>query len=439
MLGWETRIMSVHRSALHAALIVLPALLYLALSIGLAVNVPVGDDFVVLDTVSDLHAARDWQAWWTSLVAMHNEHRLVTTRLLAWLTSALPNGVDFIIVSALAQLALVASLVALGATMRLGRQWRPWAVLMLCVMHPQLYKLMFYPMSALQAFVGLLLSLSYLYAALIAGRHVLACALAISAILTTGGGLIIMPLGCAVLLLSGQFRPALGHACVALLSAWLYLHGEARATGAAAWAFEHPFTVVQFFLGLFGSAAEIPSYRLSMWSRLTCPLLGLAVFGYAIVTSIRMVHRREVACDPASRGTLACLWLCLTMAVLVVVNRSQLYADDLQAAMLDGRYRLYGLLATAIGLVDLTRRLELQRGQWRRLGPAALATALALNLWWTAYRLGPARETAHQREQALQHWFRTGDPSGLSTWAVPSDEADRILRRAVAAGIFRAR
>jgi hypothetical protein len=418
--------------------IAVPVLLYVATLTMFAVNVPVGDDHVVLASLIQLHEASDWPSWFRALLASHNEHRIVTTRAVGYVLSLLPQGVDFRILLILGNAALFGALAVLGRMLRFDRLWAAWAILALIVLQPQQHKLMFYPMANLQAYSGMLFSLAYLYFTLQRGREYVAIPFYLCAVLTTGGGLFLILLGTLILAMRGRWAALALHMCIAVpVSAWYLVDLRSAQTGALAYAIQHPWVVARLFLGILGNIAEFPSYRLgwiSSYTTLTMAILLLAYIGVIVRRTAREVAR---AGRDADIGILVCIAYCLMMITLVVLSRAHLHEETALGASLDGRYRIYGLLIAALCIIDVLRQLDTRQRLTARLMGAVLAGALTFNVGWYAYRFDTIRFAALTRTHGLQTWMKTGDSSELRSWAVPTDTAAAILGRAVAAGVFR--
>jgi hypothetical protein len=437
----STRVASLDDVIVHA-LPVLPMLAFLSFTLAFAVNVPVGDDYVILGDVVDLHQASGGAQvlgilWSAYLQAEQIEHRLVTTRILAYLASLMPGGLDFRMLSLLATLALFGALALFANMLRLGRRWDLWLILFLVVLQPQLEKLMFYPMGAVQAYFGLLFELAYLYLTIQGGRTPLAMATLSGAVLTSGAGIVLPLLGVPILAARRDWRGVLVHAAVGALLVATFLIGAGPRAGAVGFALDHPWQTLRLFLGVLGSVAEIPVYRLSGLSAYLIIPLGLALLAYAATVGYRASAASGDPRRDADGVLLVALAFALMLAATIAVNRIQVYNDSWLRAALDGRYRIYGLLVFAACAIDLVRRAE-KRERWQLRAPLiALTAAAALNVVWYAYRTNHAVRAADSRSHALALWVRNGDPSELPSWNHPADMAGQALSRAVKAGVFK--
>jgi hypothetical protein len=421
--------------ALRAAL-PLPAFAFIFFTVILAVNVPVGDDYVVLESVVDLRHAKDGAHFLEVLFSAHvgGEHRLAVTRLLAYAASFLPGGLDLRLLSVLATLALFAALVVAGGMLGLEKHWGYWLLLFLTVLTPQMEKLMFYPMAAVQAFLGLLLGLLYLQF-VISDRVLWASVALLAGVFTTGGAVALPVIAAAVLSLRRRWGTLSLHTIIGGTIIAIYFSGDAGPIdGAIEFAFAHPWQTLQLFLGILGSIAEVPAFRYLSWSAYSTVVAGVILLGYstALLYQACEKHRQATAVEV---GTLALVAYSLAMIFLIAVNRMLLYQDAMLAAALDGRYKLYGLLITAVCAINLLRRIQYKR--WSAYGAAlVLLGAFLMDVDWYFYRANHAYSAAQSRLHAIDVWVRTGSTSELPSWANSPEMAGRALERAADAGIF---
>ena len=415
----------------------LPVLLYGASVLAFAVNVPVGDDHVVLDTLTDLHSVSDLRGWFDRILAPHNEHRIVTTRLIAYAFSRLPDGIDFRALIFVGNAALLGSLWVLGGLLGLGRRSAARAVLVLIVLQPQPHKLMFYPMAIIGAYGGLLFSMAYLHFTLKRGKEYIAPLFLAGTVLTTGAGIFLIVLGTLALALRRRWTPLVVHLAVAVALAGWYFHAVRPAeTQIVAFALRNPLVLARMFLGLLGGIAEFPSYQLGWISNYTTVATGTVLLIYSGVIAQRTLRKGSQAGD-TDLALLLCLLYGLMTIALITLNRAPLYKDVMLIATLDGRYRIYGLLVAALCMIDCLQQLDSRQLLTRRLLGSVMACALIFNVGWYAYRADTMGAAALARTVALQIWLRTGDTSELPSWALEPEIAGRILHRATAAGVFR--
>jgi hypothetical protein len=122
---------------------------------------------------------------------------------------------------------------------------------------------------------------------------------------------------------------------------------------------------------------------------------------------------------------------------LIAVGRASLYERDLWGASLDGRYRIYSILFTALCCVDFVGRLR----NWGKVSALLSATmvtlALLFNLVWFAPSLFKMRVDSVGRETAMTQWLRTGDILVLPIWSTTPEEAEINLVTAIKTGAYR--
>ena len=418
------------------ALLALPACLYL-LSVALfSVNVPVGDDYTLLGEIVDLRQAPDWRTRLRILASTHNEHRILVTRLVAYLVSGLPSGLDLRVLLAIGNAVLILTLLALGRLLRFQHRWE-WIIVAMIMLQPQLQKLMFYAQSNLQAHFGILWAVAYLYFTLQPRKEHIALAFFICAVLTSGSGLFLIVVGAVVLALLKRWRSLALHIAVAV-PVWVWYLQDIGNTGidAISYALQNPVTVARFFIGTLGSVAEIPSDQFawrSSYTTITCGVLLFAYVGSVAWRSLVPGH----AGGRADMAIFAWLLYCTLLVAVIAIQRSQEYEEVLLSASLDGRYRIYSLMIAAVCVLDFLRRLK-ERG---RLGTALIPTivtcAVIFNIGWYVHRVDAMRDMAVDRVQALQLWLATGDESRLPSWDLPPETAAQLLSLAIRVGVFR--
>jgi hypothetical protein len=418
-------------------LLVAPMLLFVAYVATLSVNVPVGDDYVLLRDVVEMRRSTSIQEFMDTLLAPRMEHRLVLTRTVGYLESYLPSGIDFRLLEYVGVVGLLAALLVLGLVLELRRQWVLWALVFLAMLQPEQHKLMFYAMASVQAYFGLLVSLIYTYFLLHRRGVAFTTAALVGAALIQGSWIVLPVLGCLVLAARGDWRGGLLQAIVGVLIAVVYLAGDGLVhANHVLFALGHPWETARLFLGILGSVAEIPFERYAHLSAYTTVVAGALILGYTAVRGVHVFLKRRCLADVAELRFLVIVAFAVLVTGLIAVNRVGIYSDDWVLAALDGRYRLYGLVACTACLVDAYQNMGGNR--WlRHARPAVLAGAMVFSFGWYILRVGPDTGSARTRVDALQHWLSTGDPSLLPSWANSPTMAGDALTAAVMDGIFR--
>lgn len=415
-----------------------PAVLYVVFSVVLSANVPLLDDFLLLDSIVDLHQAPDPIGFLRLLVEPHYEHRIVTTRLLGYLASLLPGGLDFRLLLLLSDAALIGALALLGRMLRLGRRPELWLILFALVLQPQLQKLMVYTMGATLANFGVLFSLLYVDLTLRRGREHLALLALLCAMLTTAAGFALPLLGLLILVPSRRFGLAIITLVIAALGWAIYLVGNVQDAGASLpFAIHHPLLVARFFLGMLGSAAEVPLRGYEFLSTYTILALGVALAVQIGRIAARIRTRHESEADRYTIPTVVLLAYCMLIMGTIAIDRVIEYQNNVVAASLDGRYRLYGLLILAICAVDIVRRAGHVHHPGSLMRNAIVAGSVLFCGCQYALSFPELREGAKAREAAFQHWRQTGDSRALSRPAGNSADPGRVLSRAAQLRVFR--
>jgi len=414
------------RSWFTLLLVVAAPLAYYGLVLAYSVNVPIYDDYVLLKGTNDLLAATSLTEKLTGLFAMHTDYRIVTTRAIMFLWAKLTGSVDFKALNIVGNCALLPAAVVLGRSIGLGEDRKRWALFFLVSFQTQYLKLMFYPMAALQAFVGLLFSLLHLRYALEERKWFLSPVCYLLAVVTSGSGLFLSGITVPLLVYRRHYRRAGVLAAVTVATVALY----APSSGKLAYPLAHPFRVLQFFALLLGNPAELPFFR-SAAAQLS---LALSLGGYFLY--FLRAERLNLS-RPGNRqklATVACLLYLLLMIALIAVGRAETYQGTLPQAALDGRYRIYSLLFLAVCLSDLVHRVD-ARGGWRSRLPGALITcALLLNVLWCIPSFFSIRVDSRARVEAVRRWAATGQAGALPTGASPPEEAAETLAAAIRMG-----
>lgn len=411
-------------------LLAIAPLLYYASILAFSVNVPVGDDYSMLGFLNEFQASSGIGTKLQLLFSFHNEHRLVFTRAIMLLCAELTGSLDFRTLNLIGNSSLLIALVVVGRMLRLNGDTLKWTLLFLIVLQPQPLKLMFYPMAGVQAYFGLLFSLLYLHFSLKDSNWWYSALLFyVLTVLTTGSGIFLAIIGIPLLLYKRSYQRSAIHMAVAILVVFLYSPGSSNVP----YLIEHPFTVARFFLLLLGGFAQLPMVG-------SPPLqigFSIVLLGYlAYIIRDRICHGSSRLSEEGL-ATLCCLFYLLMIIGLIAVGRASLYEGDLWGASLDGRYRIYSILFSAICCVDFVGRLR-DRGKFSAKFSATMVTlALLFNLVWFAPSIIRMRIDSVGREQAMMHWLNTGDTAVLPIWSTPPEEAQTNLNAAVRTGVYR--
>lgn len=418
------------RSFALLLLVALGPALYAASILVFAVNVPVGDDYDVLGFVNEFRAADGFEHQLRLLFSFHNEHRIVVTRIVMLLSATVQGALDFRVPIVVGNLAFMLALVVIGRMLRFRGDAIKWALLFLLTLHPQPLRLMFYPMAGVTAYCGVLFSLLYLYFWADDSRlWPVALWCYVLTVLTIGSGIFLAVIGIPIALLKGRYaRAALQAALTGVVVLWY-----APQPSDLSYVIEHPLTVARFFLLLLGSIAQLPAFGRAAL-QMACSIVLLGHLGFLVCEGWR---RRADQVAPERFAMLCCLGYLLMVIGLIAVGRASAYANDVWAASLDGRYRMYSMLFAALCVIDGAGRLA-QRGRIAApLVTGLLAVSLAFNVAWFVPSWTTMRRDAAGRTAAMKHWRDTRDASALPVWSTPRRQAEANLSTAVATGSYR--
>jgi len=251
----------------------LPVLLYFLLFARFAVNIPFGDDYAVLSFVLNFTNPHV-PAKAPLLFSQHNEHRIVTLRMVLLLFYRAFHRIDFVLIALLGNLGLLgitALFSRMPAPQTLARadpfspSWAAAAVILppsYLIFQLQHYEILNWAMCAFTNVFVLLFSFLSLYLLTrfdTVRAFVLAIGFSILAAYTNGNGVFVFFIGFAVLLLRRKFRRLAWWAACGLIYIGFYFQGFVRNP-------EHPDVaallktglprLVEYALSVIGSFAD---------------------------------------------------------------------------------------------------------------------------------------------------------------------------------------
>jgi hypothetical protein len=411
------------RNALLALGTLVPVGLYLSWLNRFAVNVPQWDDFAVLATVGALRQCSTWVEWTKHLFAFHNEHRLVYTRLVAWLASGWAGGpVDFRLLMAWGNASLLGLLGLFGTgVQRANLPTLAWLPVPFLVLHLQFFENTFFAMAALQNLtVWLWAGLALACLSRPTGPYFgLALGLGLLATGTSGNGLLVFPAGALVLM--GQKRYALAGLWLGCFALAVSLYTRGLPTGPP---FTDPTSFVRAFLGYLGA---LGGARFGAW---TPALVGLALV--LVVTGAGLVLRRRhgPALWTRPEGTWLALFGFVALTGAAIALRRPV-ADVLSVP----RYKIGSVVAVVLAylLVSAALPRSVQQRRW-----AAFVVAGSVLFWAVSYR----RITPHVLAQRLVLLQDAADFERSGRLRNPAYRAQGFApelhwRAAVEAGLYR--
>ncbi len=340
------------RSPLRVALalfLLAPPIVYAGLVLRHAYNLPFVDDYaVILGFLSGLRDSSGWSQSFDLFWQQHNEHRILLTRLAVLLQSWLTGSVDFrtLIFVGNAGWFCTAFLWCRAARHRLGFPWAAVLPIPALLFAPVHYESMLWAMASLQTYWGVFLSLACLWA-LAAQSYRGALGLFPAALLTSGGGAVLYPIGNLLLLLRRQWRALAWFGVLSSIVIGVYFVGYQRVANHPdpALAARLPLRMAGYFIAFLGSISSSPGL-----ARLIGVLVGAGLLAVLLARSADVFLRLTAG-------------FILLTGLTAAVSRSGFGADQ----ALSSRYSVFSLLALvciyAAGAAGMT---SAPRPGWRR-------------------------------------------------------------------------
>ncbi|NIJ52071.1 hypothetical protein [Dyadobacter arcticus] len=323
----------------------LPVLIYFTVWNYYAINIPKWDDHALKTFIEEFAKATDWQHKAKALFKQHNEHRIATTRFFAWLDYSIFGHLNFRHLMTVGNLLLLC-IIPLWYDL-LKKNKKPLFALVpvpFLLLTLAFWENMYWGMSAIQNLGVVTLTLWTLYLCINPKVFPFALSLFLTGItvLTSGNGLLVLPLG-ALLLFLGQNRKRF--ALWMIVSAgeifcyfYWYTKPESNPVSKASF-----FQLVKGYMAFLGSFAEsIPianNFR-------ACFLLGIVLFLVAISTGFATLFGilKNKYSNKFERTTdlfcLGAILFILGTALIVVYSRAGFGLDGL----LHSRYKIYSVL-----------------------------------------------------------------------------------------------
>ncbi len=310
-----------------------------------AINIPKWDDHALKAFLLEYLQAPDFSGKIQALFRQHNEHRITLTRFIALLDFEFFGALNF------KRLMLYGNIILLGMIalwwVLLRNNKKPFYALIpvpfiwLTLCH---YENMYWGMAAVQNFGVVVLSVWALYCCVSRrrGPFILSLVLAALACLTSGNGLLVLPIGAVLLLLAPRWRRLIVWLGVSAGYITIYFIGFHRSPANP----DTHFSVGSFikgylyFLGSFAEAFPVQNHPQA------CLILGAILFLVAISIGFATVFslvRNRYEYDFAKITDLFCLGAILFVlgtALIVVYSRVGFGLEGL----LTSRYKIYSFL-----------------------------------------------------------------------------------------------
>ena len=310
-----------------------------------ALNIPKWDDHALKAFLVEYLQAPSWSEKWQAIFRQHNEHRISVTRLVALLDYSVFGNLNFRRLMFYGNLSMV-GVVALWWVM-LYHNKKPFYALIpvpfiwLTLSH---YENMYWGMAAVQNFGVVVLSVWTLYCCVSRSRPVFLISLVLAALacLTSGNGLLVLPLGAVLLFLAPRWRRLIVWLVASGVYGFVYFQDFTRSPANPDNTFG-PGLFIKGYLYFLGSFAE--SFPVNHHARISL-ILGAILFLVAISivsTTLFRLLRNRYEYDFARITDLFCLGVVLFVlgtTLIVVYSRVGFGLDGL----LTSRYKMYSFL-----------------------------------------------------------------------------------------------
>lgn len=331
-------------------IILLPVVIYFTVWDYYAINIPKWDDHALKAFIVEYHNAANWKEKILALFKQHNEHRISLTRLIAWIDFSAFGTLNY------RHLMLAGNILLLGSVplwyIILKNNKKPLSALLpipFIWLTLAFWENMYWGMASIQNFGVVTLTLWTLYLCLNSRPLVFGLSLILAwiTVLTSGNGLLVLPIGALLLfLLQNRKRVALWIInSGAAIFCYFYWYSKSVSNP------DSKASILQLakgYMGFLGSFAEsIPvkdSFRM-------CFLLGILLFLVAVsiasTTLFRIIRNKypvkfERITDLFCLGTILFI---LGTALIVVYSRAGFGLEGL----ITSRYKIYSVSLLIVG------------------------------------------------------------------------------------------
>jgi hypothetical protein len=418
---------AVRRHALPLGLALLAAVpvAFIALRVADAArNIPFWDEFDgVLAFLLRLDTGVSWGDFFARVFSLDSEHRTVVSRLIVAATFGLTGEANFNLLAAIGNLSFVAMAALLvSSAAGLARRVRLGVILAFGLFHLQHYETFLWSGASIDHFMVLMMAAGAFTGLAQGGRFATAGAglFGVLATFTLAHGLVVWPLGAALLWTAGRRRACAlwaGLAAATLLFYFQAFHiDEAHAIrdfSAAGIG-----RLVQFWLALLGGP-------LAFGERALAPGFGLALLGLLGWLGARGAGRRQPA-------AMAMALFAAGALALIAFGRIEVAPAHIQS-----RYLVLGSLAWSLAIFLLIEEGADEARPWRLLAwslPALAAFNLASNL----ESHDDANTFLWSRDYPAVRFKQYGDDGHAGPFRLHPDKdtAKRLLTQAAARGIY---
>ncbi|TLV01226.1 hypothetical protein [Dyadobacter luticola] len=384
-------------------IILLPILIYFTVWNYYAINIPKWDDHALKNFIEEFVHAPGWKGKIQALFRQHNEHRIATTRFFAWLDYSIFGHLNYRHLMTVGNLLLV-GIVPLCYDF-LKKNKKPLFALVpvpFLLLTLAFWENMYWGMSAIQNFGVVTLTLWTLYLCINSKVLPFAISMVLAGItvLTSGNGLMVLPLG-ALLLFLGQNRKRFALWLVvsaAEIFCYFYWYTKPESNPPIRASF---FELVKGYMTFLGSFAEsIPiadNFKI-------CFFFGIVLFLVAIsigFTTLFGILKNKYSNKFERTTDLFCLGAILFIlgtALIVVYSRAGFGLDG----MLLSRYKIYSVLLLIVAYLYIVIPI---RGTF--LSPyitAIVLLAITFNIFSYHYHLVDAYNLRKELTTSQFNW-----------------------------------
>ena len=415
--------------AMRKTILIVFPLIYCLLVLIFSKNIPVGDDYWLLDFLNKFFLTDQPEEKLELLIAPHNEHRLILTKVLSVFLIKVFGDIDFRYLIFLSNIAFLLGVFHLIRLLSLGAFATPALLIALVMVNPQAHKLMFYPMAAIQAYFGFFFSISYIDA-VVRDRgcsksiffYFLAVISSVSGVFLSLVGLVFYAYRRRWWLLLVNF--VLLVAVVKIYTAGIVNTGPEKID----YFFSNPHIPIIFFVSLLGVIIQIPQLVF------IAGLFLIAGFAWQAQRDFKSGYQ-SLAPWKVSLYLLA--FYVFLQVGLIAIGRSSLYGDDLSHAALDGRYRIYGLVFASLVVVNFfstdmhPHKFFLKQKKW--------IFSFLIFLGMVLFLIGffVVKHKTEKRMEGLRLFAVSSDASRLEVFAHDRQAASEILSTSIRHHIFK--
>ena len=365
------------------------ALVYLLIIVIYAENIPFADDLSVLASLYDVHHEPDWYLKYKTLFAFHNEHRIVVPRLITILLYHIQgqhiNVIGWII---LGNVPLFLVLYLYFKAELTHYRTKLFIPVLLVVLQPMHYELMYWGMAALQNIGVIALSTLAFYQLTFKRNKFLPVFIALLAVFTGANGVFVFLIGIPLLFYRREWLVGTLWIIVGVGSAFLYWKGFSASEHSGK-GFDESFHIANFlvvFTSLVGGIAYSQTFSFISL------LLGLSILAVIAFIGYYRLIVHPVRHDKSQQFLLCCLAFTLLTIAAISFNR------DLHSILSVSRYKLYSTLVISLTYILLLHWIEKRQ--------YVLNTALVVGLlfWTVSYSRYTVMFDIHSR-LLFSHFF----------------------------------